>query len=57
VLVLLPLFGLFGFPLEVGLAVGGIAVLAAIAVLGGVAYTVVLSAFGGLIGVYLKGEL
>lgn len=57
VLVLLPLFGLFGFPLEVGLAVGGIAVLAAVAVLGGVAYTVVLSALGGLLGVYLKREL
>ncbi|QAU14224.1 hypothetical protein EKH57_17000 [Halorubrum sp. BOL3-1] len=57
VLVILPFLGFFGFPLEFGLAVGGLAVLAAIAVLGGVAYTVVLGALGGLLGVYLKGEL
>ena len=57
VLVLLPFLGFFGFPLEVGLAAGGIFVLTAIAVLGGVAYSIVLSALGGLLGVYLKNEL
>jgi len=57
VLVLLPFLGFFRFPLEAGLAAGGIVILAAIAVLGGVAYAVVLSALGGLLGVYLKGEL
>jgi hypothetical protein len=57
VLVLLPFLGLFGFPLEVGLAAGGIALVAAVVVLGGVAYTVVLSALGGLLGTYLRSEL
>jgi len=57
VLVLLPFLGVFAFPLEVGLAVGGLAVITGIAVLGGVAYSVVLSALGGLLGVYLKEEL
>ncbi|GAA0715342.1 hypothetical protein J2744_002137 [Halorubrum trapanicum] len=56
-LVVLPFLGFFAFPIEIGLAVGGIFVLGAIAVLGGVAYTVVLSALGGLLGVYLKEEL
>jgi len=57
VLVFLPFLGFFGFPLEAGFAAGGIVIFAAIAVLGGVTYTVVLSALGGLLGVYLKGEL
>jgi len=57
VLVLLPFLGFFRFPLEAGLAAGGIVILAGIAVLGGVAYAVVLSALGGLLGAYLKGEL
>ncbi|ELZ55924.1 MULTISPECIES: DUF5518 domain-containing protein [Halorubrum] len=56
-LVLLPLLGFFPIPLELGLAFGGVFVLGAIAVAGGVAYTVVLSALGGLLGVYLKEEL
>src|SRR6056297_254859 len=49
-LVLLPFLGLFGFPLEAGIAVGGVVVFGAIIVIGGVAYTVVLSALGGLLG-------
>jgi len=57
VLVLLPFLGFFRFPLEAGLAAGGIVILAGIAVLGGVAYAVVLSALGGLLGAYLKTEL
>ena len=57
VLVLLPFLGLFGFPLEVGIAAGGVVVFGAIVVIGGVAYTVVLSALGGLIGVYARKEL
>ncbi|MEZ3162751.1 DUF5518 domain-containing protein [Halorubrum sp. RMP-47] len=57
VLVLLPFLGLFGFLLEVGIAAGGVVVFGAIVVIGGVAYTVVLSALGGLIGVYAKEEL
>ena len=56
-LVLLPLLGFFGVPFDVGLAVGGVAVLAAIVVVGGILYTVALSALGGAIGVYLKKEL
>lgn len=56
VLVLLPFLGLFRFPLEVGIAAGGVVVFGAIVVLGGVAYTVVLSALGGLIGAYVKAE-
>ena len=56
-LVLLPFLGFFRFPLEVGLAAGGIFVLGAVIVLGGVAYTVVLSALGGLLGAYVKREL
>jgi len=55
-LVILPFLGVFGFPLEVGLAAGGIVVVAALIVLGGVAYSVVLSALGGLLGVYVKNE-
>jgi len=57
VLVFLPFLGFFGFPLEVGLAAGGIVFVAALVVLGGVAYSVVLSALGGLLGVYVKNEL
>ena len=57
VLVLLPFLGLFGFPLEVGIAAGGVVIFGAIVVIGGVAYTVVLSALGGLLGVYVKNEL
>ena len=53
----LPFLGVFGFPLEVGLAAGGIVLVAAVIVLGGVAYTVVLSALGGLLGMYVKNEL
>ena len=56
-LVVLPFLGVFGFPLEVGLAAGGIVLVAAVIVLGGVAYTVVLSALGGLLGMYVKNEL
>ena len=57
VLVVFPLLGFFAFPAEIGIAAGGIFLLGAIAVLGGVAYTVVLSALGGVLGVYVKDEL
>ncbi|WP_048077646.1 MULTISPECIES: DUF5518 domain-containing protein [unclassified Halorubrum] len=57
VLVLLPFLGFFAIPLEVGLTIGVIAVLTVISVIGGVAYSVVLGALGGLLGVYLKEEL
>ena len=57
VLVVLPFLGFFGFPLEASLIAGGLFVLTAITVLGSVAYSVVLSALGGLLGVYLKEEL
>jgi len=56
VLVLFPFFGLFGFPVEAILTVGSVFVVGAIIVIGGVAYTVVLSALGGLLGAYLKEE-
>jgi hypothetical protein len=56
-LVLLPFLGLFGFPLEAGVAVGGVVLFGAVIVIGGVAYTVVLSALGGALGVYLNSEL
>ncbi|OYR56436.1 DUF5518 domain-containing protein [Halorubrum halodurans] len=57
VLLVLPFLGFFGFPLEVGLAAGGVAVLAVVIVVGGIAYTVALSALGGFLGVYLADEL
>ena len=57
VLLLLPFLGFFGFPLEAGIAAGGVVVFGAIIVIGGVAYTVALSALGGLIGAYVNGEL
>jgi hypothetical protein len=57
VLVVFPFLGFFAFPAEIGIAAGGIFLLGAIAVLGGVAYTVVLSALGGVLGVYVKDEL
>ncbi|MFC5277730.1 DUF5518 domain-containing protein [Halorubrum rubrum] len=57
VLLVLPFLGVFGFPLEVGIAAGGVVVFGVIVVVGGIAYTVALSALGGLLGVYLKEEL
>ncbi len=56
VLVLLPFLGVFGVPLEAGFVVGGIVVVTGIVVLAGVAYTVALSALGGVLGVYVKNE-
>ncbi|MEZ3166722.1 DUF5518 domain-containing protein [Halorubrum ejinorense] len=57
VLFFLPFLGLFGFPLEAGIAAGSVVVFGAVIVIGGVAYTVGLSALGGLIGAYANGEL
>ncbi|WP_434521519.1 DUF5518 domain-containing protein [Halorubrum sp. AS12] len=57
VLVLFPFFGFFGFPIEFSLVAGSLFVFGAIAVVASTAYTVVLSALGGLLGVYLKEEL
>ncbi|TKX75906.1 hypothetical protein EXE46_02055 [Halorubrum sp. GN11_10-6_MGM] len=57
VLLLFPFFGFFGFPIEAGIAAGGVFIFGAIIVIGGVVYSVVLSALGGLLGVYVKNEL
>ncbi|AZQ14948.1 DUF5518 domain-containing protein [Halorubrum sp. PV6] len=56
-LVFLPFLGFFGFPLEAGLAIGGVVVFGAIIVVGGIVYTVALSALGGYVGSYLHDEL